>query len=130
MQELKEVFTTITALRDKETGCPWDREQTFASLLKPLREEVAELVDAVSKNDQANIAEELGDTLWNVLMLLEVAEEEGIASKTTIIAEVNKKMIGRHPHVFGELQAHTPEEAHTLYKQAKEKLKKKQPHAT
>ncbi len=119
MNEIDKILMTIKSLRDKDTGCPWDREQNIERLLKPLKEETEELREAIEEQDNTHIAEELGDVIWNALMLLEVAEEEGVASKAEILEAVNNKMIQRHPHVFSTENASSVEEAIEAYSKAK-----------
>ncbi len=126
MKEFTELLTTIQALRDQDTGCPWDRKQTMSTLTKPLKEETEELIEALSANDSAHIAEELGDVIWNALMLLEVCEEENIATMSQVLNAVNDKMISRHPHVFADAIATTSEEAAAVYKKAKQQHRLKQ----
>lgn len=119
MNEIDRILSTISALRDKETGCPWDKVQTLQTLVKPLKEETEELIDALKETDNKHIAEELGDIMWNALMLLAAAEEEGIATKAEILNAVNDKMLFRHPHVFGAAKATTLAEAKRVYATAK-----------
>ncbi len=126
MNEFNELIATIRALRHKETGCPWDRKQTLSTLIKPLQEETEELIAALSSNDAPHIAEELGDVVWNALMLLEVCEEENLATKSQVLKAVNEKMISRHPHVFADAVATTSEEAAAVYKEAKRQHRLKQ----
>lgn len=117
--ELSKVFKIIGMLRDKDGGCPWDKEQTLSSLVKPLKEEVAELEEAIANNDSEHIKEELGDVLWNLCMMFQVADEDGVFTPADSVEEVSKKMITRHPHVFGDKKAVTPEEALAIFKNAK-----------
>lgn len=124
MNEITEIIKTIQALRDKDTGCPWDREQTLSTLIKPLQEETEELIEALEDKDREHIAEELGDVIWNALILLETAEEEGIAKKSQILSNVNNKMICRHPHVFDGIVANSTKEAIQIYSEAKAKHNK------
>ena len=86
-------------------GCPWDREQTHASILPQLIEEAYELVGAVQANDTANLREELGDLLLHIVMHAEMAREAGTFDIHDVIAEVSEKLIRRHPHVFAESDA-------------------------
>ncbi len=86
-------------------GCPWDREQTHASLLPSLLEEAYEVVGAVHAQDDANLREELGDLLLQVVMHAEIAREGGRFKMDEILAEVTEKLIRRHPHVFGDSKA-------------------------
>lgn len=86
-------------------GCPWDREQTHASLRASLIEECHEVVDAIEKADDANLREELGDLLLQVVMHAQLAGERGAFTLEEIAAGVSEKMIRRHPHVFGDKSA-------------------------
>jgi MazG family protein len=86
-------------------GCPWDREQTHASILPQLVEETYELVGAVQANDTANFREELGDLLLHIVMHAEMAREAGTFSINDVVAEISEKLIRRHPHVFAESDA-------------------------
>ncbi len=86
-------------------GCPWDREQTNESLVPKLLEEVYEVAAAVSADDDQNLREELGDVLLLVLMHAQIAAERGGFEIDHVIDEITEKLIRRHPHVFGDLQA-------------------------
>jgi tetrapyrrole methylase family protein / MazG family protein len=81
-------------------GCPWDREQTNASLLPPLIEEAYEVASAIRGNDDANLREELGDLVLLAVMHSEIAEETGRFKIEEVLEEVTAKLIRRHPHVF------------------------------
>lgn len=83
-------------------GCPWDREQTFASIRKYTLEETWEVLDAIERENWPDLADELGDLLLQVLFYAEMAEEAGHFSISDVIAGLNRKLIRRHPHVFGE----------------------------
>lgn len=86
-------------------GCPWDREQTHATLRTYLIEEAYEVLDALEGHDDAKFAEELGDLLLQVLFHAQIAREESRFSIADVIREIYEKMIRRHPHVFGEKRA-------------------------
>ncbi len=86
-------------------GCPWDREQTHATLRTYLIEEAYEVLDALDSTDDLKFAEELGDLLLQVLFHAQIASEEGRFAITDVIREIYEKMIRRHPHVFGEKRA-------------------------
>ena len=86
-------------------GCPWDREQTHATLRTYLIEEAYEVLDALDGSDDAKSAEELGDLLLQILFHSQIAREEGRFSIADVIREIYEKMIRRHPHVFGEKRA-------------------------
>lgn len=102
LEELKKIVEQLRA----EDGCPWDRVQTHHSLRPCLREETAELLAAIRIFEQTgnggNMREELGDLLLQVVMHSVIAEEENLFSLEDVIADISRKMIHRHPHVFGE----------------------------
>jgi len=82
-------------------GCPWDRRQTHSTLLKYLREEAGEVSRAVRKKDWANLKEELGDVLLQVVFHSALAQRDGRFRLADVIRTVNAKLVRRHPHVFG-----------------------------
>ena len=83
-------------------GCPWDREQSFDSIRKYTLEEVYEVFDAIERSDFSHLAEELGDLLLQVLFYAEMAANEGYFTVTDVLDHLNRKMVRRHPHVFGD----------------------------
>ena len=93
----------ITARLRGPGGCPWDREQTHASLTPYMIEEAYEAVDAIERADVADTVEELGDVLLQVVLHSQLAEEEGRFALADVAAEVNAKLVRRHPHVFGDV---------------------------
>jgi MazG family protein len=101
-------FERLVALMSRlrsPSGCPWDREQTHATLRTYLIEEAYEVLDALESTDDAKFAEELGDLLLQILFHAQIAREEGRFSIADVIREIYEKMIRRHPHVFGEKRA-------------------------
>lgn len=117
-----ELNNTILALR-APGGCKWDRAQTHESLIKNLREESQEVIDAIENKDDDNFCEELGDLLLQVLFHAAIAEEQNRFSIRKVIDGVNQKLIRRHPHVFGGANASSPEEALAMWKAVKAKEK-------
>lgn len=101
MDEIQRVRNTVALLRGPH-GCPWDQEQTHQSLADCLIEECAELLQSIDHHDMENMCEELGDVLLQVLMHAQLAEEANDFNLQTVAAELNKKLIRRHPHVFGD----------------------------
>ena len=95
----------IVAKLRAPAGCPWDREQTHESLLPALIEEAYEVAEAVRANDDANFREELGDLLLLIVMHAEIAREAGRFNIDDVLSDVRKKLIRRHPHVFGKSDA-------------------------
>jgi tetrapyrrole methylase family protein/MazG family protein len=100
-------------------GCPWDREQTHASLRKYLLEESYEVLEAIDSSDPAALAEELGDLLLQVLMHAEVGQREGTFTFADIAEEITRKLIRRHPHVFADATAGSAAEVHRRWDELK-----------
>lgn len=103
MSALKELVRIMAKLRSPE-GCPWDLEQTHQSLKKYAVEEVYELLDAIDSNCDSTFKEELGDVLLQVVFHAQLASERGAFSLDDVIAAISKKLIDRHPHVFGDVR--------------------------
>lgn len=87
-------------------GCPWDREQTHQSLRTHLLEETYETLDAIERNDTDNLREELGDLTLQPLLHAQIAADEGRFDIVDVLEEISDKLVRRHPHVFGDVQAH------------------------
>jgi ATP diphosphatase len=94
-------------LRDPETGCAWDREQTFATIAPYTIEEAYEVADAIERNDMDDLKEELGDLQLQVVYHARIAEELGAFAIADVIEAISAKMVRRHPHIFGD-EAHSP----------------------
>lgn len=109
---------TISALRAPD-GCPWDREQTHQSIAHNMIEEAYEAVDAVESGDVAHLREELGDVLLQVVLQSQIAQDAGEFSIEDVAADVNAKMVRRHPHVFGSADAADAAEVLSLWEQVK-----------
>ncbi len=109
-----------------ENGCPWDKVQTHESLREAMLEEAYEAVDAIDRKDHANLCEELGDVLLQVVFHANLAAEEGIFTMDDVLRGICEKMIYRHPHIFADAKADTPEEVLENW----EALKKKEKHQT
>ncbi len=102
--ELQSFVTTIWRLRQPD-GCPWDREQTHASIAKNMVEEAYEAVDCIEANDPEHLCEELGDVLMQVVLHAQIAADAGEFTIADVARGVDEKLIRRHPHVFGEAAA-------------------------
>jgi len=98
---LDELIAVLERLR-APGGCAWDRDQTHASLVRYLVEESAELVEAIESGDDAEMVEELGDVLYQVVFHADIAAEQGRFTIEDVAAHMTAKMVGRHPHVFGD----------------------------
>lgn len=113
---LSKLLGIMAALRTPKTGCPWDLEQTFATIAPYTIEEAYEVADAIARNDLDDLKEELGDLLLQVVFHARMAEEQGAFAFNDVAEAINTKMIRRHPHVFGERAGHmTPDEVKGLW---------------
>lgn len=101
---LEELIAVLERLR-APGGCAWDREQTHQSLVRYLIEETYELVDAIESGDREELIEELGDVLYQVIFHADIAAEAGRFTIEDVAERMTAKMIGRHPHVFGDAAA-------------------------
>ena len=123
-----EDFLEIIKLLRSENGCPWDKVQTHESLKPCMMEEAAELLASIRIYDQTgtaeNMREELGDVLLQVVMHAQIASEEGLFTMADVVDEVSRKMVRRHPHVFGTGNADTPEDVLTNWEEIKKEEKK------
>jgi len=123
---LDELIATLERLR-APGGCAWDREQTHESLVRYLVEECFELVEAIEAGDDAELVEELGDVLYQVVFHADIAAEAGRFTLEDVAAHMSAKMIGRHPHVFGDAVA---ESAEAVVVQWDEVKRAEKPHRT
>jgi len=126
MDELK---ATIARLRAPD-GCPWDQEQTHASLVRCLIDEVSELIDTIDRGDLPHMREELGDVLIQVVFHAQLAAEQGAFTLEDVAQEVNEKLVRRHPHVFGPGKLGTAEQVLVQWEQIKAQEKKHGPVTT
>ena len=104
---MDDLVDLVTVLRDKEKGCPWDKEQTHSSIKKDLLEEVYEVMEAIDCDSPEMMREELGDVLLQVIFHVVLEEERGSFVLEDVITELCQKLIIRHPHVFGDVNADT-----------------------
>ncbi|MEI9902245.1 MAG: nucleoside triphosphate pyrophosphohydrolase [Hyphomicrobium sp.] len=100
-KDISRLIEIMAALRDPATGCPWDKEQTFASIAPYTIEEAYEVADAIARADLPHLKDELGDLLLQVVYHARMAEEQGAFSFGDVVEAITTKMIRRHPHVFG-----------------------------
>lgn len=118
-----EDLVNITNKLRSEKGCPWDRDQTYESLKKCLEEESGEVLDAIEHEDMENLCEELGDILFLVMLYSQIANERGDFSIDDVVNGICKKMIRRHPHVFGGENAGLQQEGQALWDAIKKQEK-------
>jgi len=103
-RDIARLIEIMAALRHPDTGCPWDKDQTFATIAPYTIEEAYEVADAIEKADMAALADELGDLLLQVVYHARIAEEAGHFSFGDVVLAITAKMIRRHPHVFGSAE--------------------------
>lgn len=109
----------MAALREPGRGCPWDLEQTWASIAPHTIEEAYELADAIAQGDPAKVRDELGDLLFQVVFQARIAEERGLFGLEDVAATISAKLERRHPHVFGEATVRSAAEQSVAWEQHK-----------
>ena len=113
--DLAVLLEIMAALRTPDTGCPWDLEQNFKSIAPYTVEEAYEVADAIERGDLADLKDELGDLLLQVVFHARMAEEAGHFAFPDVVEAITSKMIRRHPHVFGDAKDLTPAEVKGLW---------------
>ena len=109
MSAIEDLCRTMARLREPG-GCPWDQEQTHATLVRCLIDEVSELIDTIDRQDLPHMREELGDVLIQIVFHARLAEEAGQFNFEDVARDINDKLIRRHPHVFGTDKLHTSDQ--------------------
>ncbi|WP_434051798.1 MAG: nucleoside triphosphate pyrophosphohydrolase [Roseibium sp.] len=132
-RDIARLIEIMAALRTPVTGCPWDLEQSFETIAPYTLEEAYEVADAIAKNDMLDLREELGDLLLQVVYHARMAEEEDHFDFADVVEGVTKKMIRRHPHVFGDENGEKAEHVKGIWERIKaeekaEKLAERQAH--
>ena len=110
MNTIQDLISIMAALRDPETGCPWDRQQTPESIIPYTLEEIYELVDAIERNSMDDTRDELGDLLFHIVFYSYMASEAGVFDFADVVTGVCEKLRHRHPHVFAGQRVDTVEE--------------------
>lgn len=121
-QKFEALVDVLFTLRS-ESGCPWDRAQSLKDLKQYLLEETYELLQALDQEQELAMREELGDLLFQVVFIAQVMQERGSFTLLEALDQLMQKMIGRHPHVFGEVKAGTPEQALASWESMKDQEK-------
>jgi MazG family protein len=101
-EALEALLALMSRLRDPTQGCPWDREQTFASIAPFTIEEAYEVADAIDRADSGRLRDELGDLLFQVVFHARMAEEQGLFDFAAVASGIREKLVRRHPHLFAE----------------------------
>jgi nucleoside triphosphate diphosphatase len=118
-RDIRRLIEIMAALRDPEHGCPWDVEQSFASIVPYTIEEAYEVADAIERGDTEDLREELGDLLLQVVFHARMAEEAGLFDLGGVVEAVTGKLIRRHPHVFGDARELDSEAVKALWARIK-----------
>jgi tetrapyrrole methylase family protein / MazG family protein len=121
-KQLADAFERLVAVVARlraPDGCPWDREQTLKTIEPYTLEETYEVLEAIDADDDTAITEELGDLLLQVVLYAQIAADEGRFDLIPVVNGITEKLIRRHPHVFGEDQAHTAEHVLRNWEQVK-----------
>src|SRR5579864_4357402 len=122
--ERSELTRLLEVVRKLRAECPWDREQTVASSSRHLIEEAYEVADAIASNVNDDIAEELGDLLYQAFFIAVIAEDEARFSVEQVVREAADKFIRRHPHIYGDVKADTTEQVLSNWDKIKAEEKK------
>ncbi len=123
-RDIGRLIEIMAALRDPETGCPWDKEQDFASIAPYTVEEAHEVAEAIARGDLLDLRDELGDLLLQVVYHARMAEEAGAFAFPDVVEAITTKMIRRHPHVFGDEEARAAGQAKGVWERIKAEEKR------
>ncbi len=123
-RDIARLVEIMAALRQPETGCPWDVEQSFDSIVPYTIEETYEVVDAIERRDAQDLREELGDLLLQVVYYAQMASEIGLFTFDDVVEGITTKMIRRHPHVFGDAEARSARSAKGQWERIKAEEKR------
>jgi MazG family protein len=115
MRNIDKLLEIMAALRDPNTGCPWDLEQDFGSIAPYTIEEAYEVADAIDRDDMQDLRDELGDLLLQVVYHSQMANEQALFSFDDVAAAISDKLVRRHPHVFAGEQAGSPTDQHKAW---------------
>ncbi len=125
-----DLIDVMKALRTPETGCPWDLEQSFETILPYTLEEAYEVADAIDRGSMNDLREELGDLLLQSVYHAQMASEGGYFTMQDVIHDITVKMISRHPHVFGDKTANSAKDVNAIWDVQKSKEKNNGEHAS
>jgi ATP diphosphatase len=128
-RDISRLLEIMAALRTPVTGCPWDLEQTFETIVPYTIEEAYEVADAVERGDHADLRDELGDLLLQVVFHARMAQELGRFDFGAVVEAITEKLIRRHPHVFGDARNLSPSEVKALWGEIKTEEKRRRTEA-
>src|SRR3954471_18669210 len=118
-RDIARLLEIMAALRTPQSGCPWDLEQTFSTIAPYTLEEAYEVADAIERGDLADLRDELGDLLLQVVFHARMAEEQGAFDFGGVVETITAKLIRRHPHVFGDARSLSPQAVKGLWSDIK-----------
>jgi len=116
---MKKLLDIMTALRNPDTGCPWDIKQTFETIAPYTLEEAYEVADAIESGDMKELKSELGDLLFQVVFYAQMAKEQGDFDFDDVVNAVSEKLVNRHPHVFADVDCKDEEVLHEAWEKSK-----------
>ena len=123
-RDIRRLIDIMARLRDPIRGCPWDVQQTFASIAPFTIEEAYEVADAIERGASEDLREELGDLLLQVVFHARMAEEAGLFDFGGVVEAITSKLVRRHPHVFGDAGALSSDEVKALWGRIKAEEKR------
>jgi len=123
-KKISDLLNIMSTLRDPEKGCIWDKQQTFRSIIPYTIDEVYEVAEAIEMNDFTELKNELGDLLFQVVFLSQIAKEEKQFDFDSVVDAISEKLIRRHPHVFSNVEVNSVEEQSLLWEEIKKQEKK------
>jgi len=118
-RNIEDLLAIMAALRDPESGCPWDLKQDLSSIAPYTIEEAYEVADAAERGDMEDLCEELGDLLLQVAFFAQMASEDKTFDFGDVVLSITSKLIRRHPHIFGDMKAASPEEVKKIWDRIK-----------
>jgi ATP diphosphatase len=119
MENIEKLLEIMRRLRDPDSGCPWDLQQDFSTIAPYTIEEAYEVADAIEREDWDELRSELGDLLFQVAFYAQMATERGYFRFDDAVRDINDKMVRRHPHVFGDVEARDSEAIHGRWEDIK-----------
>lgn len=122
--DIQQLLAIMAALRDPQTGCPWDIKQSFATIAPYTLEEACEVIDAIERQDYVELKDELGDLLLQVVFHARMAEEQQLFAFDDVVTAICSKLIRRHPHVFGDTQVASEAEVNANWERIKSEEKR------
>ena len=122
-RDIARLLEIMAALRTPGTGCPWDLEQNFSTIAPYTLEEAYEVADAIARGDLADLRDELGDLLLQVVFHARMAEEQGAFDFGGVVEAITEKLLRRHPHVFGEAKGLSPKQVEGVWDRIKSEEK-------